>query len=245
MEFFEETTNAIERTDEDIDELINDLKKGLERIDTPREYENWDKNREKREFNLSLYRERQREPLAYLSSNERVILNELNKARTNPKEYANFLETTVLNHLDDKLLTLPNGEIIQTEEGSDAVKDAIQYLRAIKPVEKLWISPGMCKGARRAVDRQGTSTETPTDTLDRFRTYGEMDGAGTEIVNFGITDPIYQVIAFIVNDADLTRNTRERVLDGRWKFIGICFNRHYSKYAFMTVMMLAEAYESK
>jgi len=72
----------------------------------------------------------------YLTSLEEGVLNEINLARTNPKQYLSILE-------GQRPLFKGNrferpGEIpIITQEGVAALDDAIRYLRSAKPVPSL------------------------------------------------------------------------------------------------------------
>src|ERR1041385_9050142 len=72
------------------------------------------------------------EPKATLSQAEQDLLSEINKARAEPQVYAGYLE---------KLKPLFKGKVytaegqesgLETQEGWDAVDDAIKFLRAAK-----------------------------------------------------------------------------------------------------------------
>ena len=67
----------------------------------------------------------------YLSPLEKAVVNEMNLARTSPKEYLSLLEQ-FKKHYDGKFLKLPGGTPILTKEGASAVAEAIRSLRSLK-----------------------------------------------------------------------------------------------------------------
>src|SRR5437588_13044803 len=71
-----------------------------------------------------------------LSQSEQDLLNEINEARAHPDVYARYLSS--LRPLFNGKNYQPNAQpALTTEEGWDAVRDAITFLSAAKPQEPL------------------------------------------------------------------------------------------------------------
>src|ERR1041385_2162022 len=80
---------------------------------------------------------------ATLSQSEQDLLSEINKARAQPEVYAGYLEK--LKPLFKGKVYTPEGMAagLETQEGWDAVEDAIKFLKATKPVPPLNGSEGL------------------------------------------------------------------------------------------------------
>src|SRR2546425_10695358 len=124
------------------------------------------------------------------SKAEQDLLNEINQARANPQLYASHLE---------KLKPLFKGKeyrtetlAVTTEEGWNAVEDAITFLRAAKPVGPLSMSEGLCLAAIAHVRDQSGSGATGHKTggsgnlvEDRVKPFGNWQGAIGENLSYG------------------------------------------------------------
>src|SRR5439155_10271727 len=97
---------------------------------------------------------------AVLSQTEQDLLNEINKARAEPKVYAAYLEK-LKPLFKGKLYTAEGQESgLETQEGWDAVEDAIKFMRAVKPVGPLGASEGLRLAAVSHVKDQSASGAT-------------------------------------------------------------------------------------
>src|SRR3954469_13616986 len=86
---------------------------------------------------------------------EREVLAELNRARTNPSKYAEYLESTIKLY-DGMLLRRPTDPMAtRTREGIPAVREAIKVLRSLEPMSAFEVSSGMTEGARDHVRDSG------------------------------------------------------------------------------------------
>ena len=74
-----------------------------------------------------------------------------NEVRQNPQSFIPKLKS-VLTCFKNKIYHIPGEEPIQTFEGSQAVKEAIQFLKTQKPVQELIFSEQLHKACRDHVD---------------------------------------------------------------------------------------------
>jgi hypothetical protein len=79
-----------------------------------------------------------------LSTAEQDVLNEINQARLHPADYISYLEG-LKPFFNGKQYTPKGQPALMTNEGWDAVEDAIRFLRAAKPQQPLTVSNGLCK----------------------------------------------------------------------------------------------------
>ncbi len=102
---------------------------------------------------------------------EQEVLAEINRARTNPGVYADWLES-LKPYFEDKLLQLPDTEGVTLEEGVNVLEEAIVFLRsqtpltAINSTESLnSIAQRILKNPTRVSTYQSSSSQASTATL--------------------------------------------------------------------------------
>jgi uncharacterized protein YkwD len=84
-------------------------------------------------------------PIAAPSTQD--VIAEINKARSNPSAYADWLET-LRPYYNENVLSLPGEDRIRTQSGTIALDSAITFLRQLQPLPPLTHSPGMSRGAQ-------------------------------------------------------------------------------------------------
>ena len=91
-----------------------------------------------------------------LSPLEKSVFEELNFARTQPKELAKHL-LAMRPHFDGKIMKLPGREAaVQTQEGVAALDEAIKHLQTVAPLPPFQrVSAGMSRAARDHVNDSG------------------------------------------------------------------------------------------
>ena len=94
-----------------------------------------------------------------LSKAEQDLLTEINQARAQPQTYATYLEQ-LKPLFKGKDYTAMGQETLTTQEGWDAVADAIKFLRAAKLLGPLSTSQGLCLAATSHVKEQSASGAT-------------------------------------------------------------------------------------
>jgi hypothetical protein len=127
----------------------------------------------------------------YLSRTEKDVILEMNKARTNPRQYAEQYIRPLLGYYNGSYYMPPNkGFSIQTSEGKRAVEECYNVLLTMESVQPLSSAEGLSFAARDLVIDQGHTglvghTESGGTTFDvRILRYGN----GTL---FGETLPIF------------------------------------------------------
>ena len=101
------------------------------------------------------------------SALERSVIEELNRARTNPARFAAELEARIP-HYRGYIYRKPGVEVgVRTVEGADAVREAVRVLRAARPVPAVRLSAGMSAGAADHVRDQGPGGGLGHDGRDR------------------------------------------------------------------------------
>ncbi len=184
-----------------------------------------------------------------LSPLENAVVDEINKARTAPKDYASLLEG-YKKYYDKKLLKLPGETPILTKEGAKAVVEAVRYLRSVKPIFPLNASKGMSLGARDHVTDQGSSGSTQhkgsdgSQVWDRVNRYGAWEKSIAESIACG-SGKARNIVAFlIVDDGVSNRGHRKDIFNPDFRVIGVAFGRHPT-YRTICVITFAGGYKEK
>lgn len=189
------------------------------------------------------------EPLGYLSTLEKAIVDEINTARTNPRGYASFLEEW-RRYYDGRLLKIPGERIIMTGEGTTAVNEAIELIRSTNPVPRLRPSKGMSLGAKDHVKDQGSSGSTQhkgsdrSQPWDRVNRYGTWEKSIGENISYGNEKARNIVIGLIVDDGVPSRGHRKNIFNPEFRVIGVAFG-HHSTYRTVCVITFAGGYQEE
>jgi len=182
----------------------------------------------------------------YLSDLEREVIDELNFARMQPSEYADYLiaysELFVGRELRER------GEItVLTREGRSAVNEAIRFLRNQKPLPYLIASKGMSKAAEDMVRMQGTTSQIGhkgrdgSSFADRVSRYGTWEGSCSENIDYGNNNARRIVMALIIDDGVSNRGHRKSIFNPAFKRVGLACGQH-QRFRYMCVIELAARY---
>lgn len=185
----------------------------------------------------------------YLSDLEREVIDELNFARMQPSEYADYLiaysELFVGRELRER------GEItVLTREGRSAVNEAIRFLRNQKPLPYLIASKGMSKAAEDMVRMQGTTSQIGhngrdgSTFADRVSRYGTWEGSCSENIDYGNNKARRIVMALIIDDGVSNRGHRKSIFNPAFKRVGLACGQH-QRFQYMCVIELAARYSEK
>ena len=120
---------------------------------------------------------------------KREVIAESNRIRTNPKAYIPILEE-YLKNFDGNLLTLPEKkEILETEEGPRAYKEAIEFLKNQKPISIIEYDEEASKVAQDyskfLSNSKGEQVEDESQIQHRVEKYLEYDYSISENIDFG------------------------------------------------------------
>jgi len=170
-----------------------------------------------------------------LSAEETMLLKELNRARTNPREYADILEQERRPYFEGTKLIVPGTNIaLATQEGVKAVDEAITFLRTFdQSLSPFQIGAGMTKAARETVREVGISGGTACGSITRMDKYGRWEGEVVELAGFGSPDPKEIVMRFLVGDGNSARTHRQYIFNPKFKRVGVSVGPHNSNFKFM------------
>lgn len=172
---------------------------------------------------------------------ERALLAEHNAARTDPAGYAAHLEA-LLPLFDGSVLRRPGSRVgLQTNEGPNAVREAIRALRAQAPQPPLEWADGLWRAARDHVLDQGPRGATGHDggdgsTMDtRIRRYGAWMSTAAENIDYGSANARDVLISLIVDDGVPSRGHRRNIFNPNLRVMGGACGTH-TRYRTMCVM---------
>lgn len=178
-----------------------------------------------------------------LSALEREIVREVNLARSDPRQYALWLEQWSTFY-KDRRIERPGKPTILTEEGAAAVEEAIGYLRSIGSRPTLTLSAGMSRGAKDhanemgaagALGHRGLYGSWPTQRINRYGRWREAVG---ENIYYGEGTAREIVMWLIIDDAIPGRDHRRTMFNPLFHVIGVGCGAH-TTYGTMCVLTFA------
>ncbi|MBN2160781.1 MAG: CAP domain-containing protein [Spirochaetes bacterium] len=187
--------------------------------------------------------------LKFLTDIEREVLLEINMVRAHPREYADYLGTTIA-HYHGKNYMVPGKITIRTIEGAEPVWDAIEYLKTRESLPPLLASPGMSRAAQDHVADQSRSGATGhygrdgSSPADRMRRHGRWDMAAGENINYGYNNARDIVRSLIVDDGVPDRGHRKAIFQKLFGVAGVSCGSH-PKYRYLCVVDFAGAFTEK
>ena len=173
------------------------------------------------------------------------ILRELNWARTQPAQVAEYLARYWRPYYKGTDRLRPGETVtITTNEGVRAVDDAIRFLRSAKPLPPLALNDALNRAAsdhledmrrKNHTDHEGSDGSTPDARIER---YGQWEVTMSENLMFGSANARDIVLDLIVDDGVEDRGHRSNIYDAQAKVVGIAFGPH-PEYGTATVMDFA------
>jgi uncharacterized protein YkwD len=168
-------------------------------------------------------------PFCKADENSMAVLEEINLARTNPHEYAQY----ILTQADAR-----------SKNDARAMQEAVNFLNRAKPLPPLTFSNGLAMGAMAHVVNQGgagsvghsgTDRSSPWDRMAR---YGRWLGTAGENISYGVSEPRQIVISLIVDSGVSNRGHRKNLFQRGFGVAGIACGSH-ALYGTMCVMDFA------
>ncbi len=183
-------------------------------------------NREKATLNTT-------ERVDYLTENERSVIYEINKLRSDPPGYAREYLVPLLNRYEGKKLLIP-GEVISiiTQEGITALHDAIRELKQSPAVPLLSPDLRLTKASRdlqkdqSATGRTGHEGADGSSAQERIRRYGEWRIAMGENIFYGDPDARSVVLHLVIDDGIPKRGHRKNFLNENFRLVGVAMGKH-------------------
>ena len=179
-----------------------------------------------------------------LSKAEQDLLIEINQARANPQTYATYLEQLKPLFKGKDYTAAGQETALTTQEGWDAVEDAIKFLRGAKPLGPLSTSQGLCLAAFSHVKEQSASGATghagSNNTMieQRVKPFGSWQGGIGENLTYGNESARERILTWLIDDGVATRGHRKRIMSQDYRVAGISCGPH-PEYGTMCVLTLA------
>ena len=171
----------------------------------------------------------QPETAATQSVLEQEIIAQMNRARTNPSAYADWLEG-MRQYYKDTLLRIPGRTIVLTKEGVSALDEAINVLRQTEPLLPLTVFNGMSLATNDLV-QEGINAERQiaietNKVEDKIALYGITRGKRGENISYGGGSAQDIVMLMIIDDGVASRIHRQNILEPNYNAMGIACDIH-------------------
>jgi uncharacterized protein YkwD len=166
-----------------------------------------------------------------LSPLEKAVLEEMNLARTNPVQYASYLEA-LRKYYQGKTFKQPGVAAIVTIEGATALEEAINFLRQAKPLAPLQLSMGMCMGAKdQSFDQSQTGGvshqgKDKSFSWERVARYGEWKTPVSENIAYDSGTARDIVINLLIDDGVPSRGHRDNIFNSSYVVTGVACGSH-------------------
>lgn len=186
----------------------------------------------------------------YLDKQEQEIIHELNKVRSNPKQFADEYLEELQAYFDGKVFTYPGRTPIMTKEGVAPLKECIEILKKTEGMSMLKPSDGLSKASALLTSDQqkkggiGHISSNGSTPENRAKRYGEWNFCLAENIAYGSFDARQIVISLLIDDGVLDRSHRNNILDPCFQFVGVSFGNHPT-YQSVCVMDFAGDYKTK
>jgi uncharacterized protein YkwD len=169
-----------------------------------------------------------------------AVIHEMNVARQNPAVYAEALEQVRANY-HGRFIVLPGQTEVVTHEGVHAVDEAISFLHAVRPLQPLILSAGMCRGtADHCAEQVGGEIGhgNPAGRMNRYGTWGIAWG---ENISYGQRSARDIVLALIIDDGLPARKHRANIFAAKFNYAGAAYGPH-ARYGSVCTIDFAGAY---
>jgi hypothetical protein len=165
----------------------------------------------------------------FLSGVEKDVILEMNKARSDPKKYAELY--------------------IQPLGNKSGAQSCVADLSQRQRMGLLKLERGLFLAAKYHVNDtgpKGTTGHTGSDgssPFDRMDRYGKWDGFAGENISYGHNVGRDIVVQLLIDDGLSPPGHRDNILDQNYKYAGAAIGNH-SKYTYMCVIDYANTYTS-
>ena len=156
------------------------------------------------------------------------ILNEINYAREHPDEFVEKLKELqgTIEDSKDNCLFIENVPFIYTNL-SGSLNDAIKFLENQNELPKLIYNKTITQACDYLLDElvshDGLDDENANDFSleNRLSKFGHPFGENYELIDYGMFDPEFIVINFILGDGDKNKFERNIIFNPKVKYVGI------------------------
>ena len=165
----------------------------------------------------------------YGPSFAKKVAEEINKIRADPEAYSQKINDYI-KYFDGKILRLPHESGIETQEGSEAYKEAAEFLSKAPKLPPLTVDPKLTEVANEMVKEMSKFNEIEEmDAVDRksiIKKYGHYDGSLGESTDFGSVTPVLACVNLIVDDGNESRSNRQLLFKDNFKVMGVACVPH-------------------
>ena len=168
----------------------------------------------------------------FLSGLEQEVLREINLARTNPAQYAAYVDELKPYYKGNSFQPPGDKLALNTREGVPALDEAVTHLRTARPLPPYAPSRGLSLGANLLVKEQGPSGQTGHKGADgsfceqRVGNFGKLLGETGENLSYSTETARRQVINWLIDDGFANRGHRARLLSPAFKVAGVSCGQH-------------------
>lgn len=177
------------------------------------------------------------------------IVAELNRARTQPKQYAQLLRE-YRKFINGNYFERTGEITVVLNEGVKAVDEAIAFLERQKPLPPLILSRGLSLAAMDHARDQGATGQTGHAGSDRstmaarIERYGTWQKTAGENIAYGAESARDVVIQLIIDDGVASRGHRTNIFNASFLVVGVAFGTHPG-YRTMCVQDFAGGYTER
>jgi uncharacterized protein YkwD len=192
----------------------------------------------------------------YLSPAEKDVILEMNKARNDPKKYAELYIKSMLQYnwggpFGANSYLAP-GETVytSTNEGKNGIQSCINDLSKRQSMSPLLPAKGLFLAAKdHATDTgpKGITGHTGSDKSSmgqRINRYGKWDGGAGENISYGHNIGRDIVVQLLIDDGVSSRGHRNNILNKNFKYAGSAISSH-SNFTYLCVIDYANEYAEK
>ena len=179
----------------------------------------------------------------YLSTVEKDVVLEMNKARSNPALYAELYVEPRTKRFDGNLYD----NYVMTNEGVKVVNELIEYMKKAKPLPPLQAQKGLSLAAQNHSSTQGETDQTGHTGVDgstpftRIEKYGTYKTAG-ENIDYGATSGREIVVQLLIDDGVPNRGHRKNIMAKDFDSTGVGFTKKHQTYGSVCVITYAGGY---
>ena len=154
------------------------------------------------------------------------VLNEINFARMHPDEFAEKLDELNATIVNDNCLYIEGIPFLYTNL-KQSLEDAINFLSKQKPLPGLIYNKTITQACDYFLDELIIHDGLDDDQSNqyslenRLAKFGEPYGEAYELIDYGMFDPEFIVINFILCDGDAQKYERNVIFNPKIKYLGI------------------------
>ena len=184
----------------------------------------------------------------YLSEIEKDVILEMNKARTNPKKYAELYLVPFAKKFRSDGTYMKNGVMMLTNEGVAVVNECIKEMVGTKPMGVLQPAKGLAlaaqghattQAAAGQIGHDGVDGSTPFTRIEKYGTYR----AAAENIAYGANTGRDIVMQLLIDDGVKNRGHRKTILASGYTHTGSGYAEGHKIFKTECVVTYAWRYE--